>query len=191
MVSAYRWRRASAATAAMLILAPVLSSCATLGALQESVNSGGSKIESPAEMQNSGFAKETNTLLDQMWQGDWELPVGGNVRVPCKADEAGEAYEFYGSWFSPAEAAYSADRVEAMHTISAVREWLEADGWEYLENFEFTTDVVDVNAVGVGGSKRDAGVSDMQVVYYFEGQVERPYPHIVVDVDSTCLLVDI
>lgn len=186
------WRRVAAKAAVGVILVPMLASCSALDAIQASVNArDASQIESPAQIQNSVLAAEKELLLAQLWEGEGVLPPGGNVRRACKADEAGEAYLFYGSWTSPASAALSPDRSEAIMTITELRDWLEEQGWEYLETFEFTTEKLNVNAVGVGASKSTAGILDMQVIYYFEGQLGQPEPHIVVDIDSDCLIADL
>ncbi len=190
-MSGLTWRSTIAAAAAGLILAPALSGCASSGVMDALFNQKpASKIESPAHMQNSELAESSNALLDQLWEGEWNLPVGGNVRLACESDAGGEAYQFFGSWFSPEEANYSGSRNEAMARVIELRGWLEADGWEYLDNIEFNTDNVGVNAVGVGGSKTSAGIVDMQAIYYFEGDVDYPFPHIVVDIDSDCLPVN-
>ncbi|MDI6023506.1 hypothetical protein QBL02_08110 [Leucobacter sp. UT-8R-CII-1-4] len=185
-------RRVAATAVTGLLLVPMLASCAALDVIQASVDArNSSEIESPAQIQNSQLAAETELLLAQLWEGEGDLPVGGNVRRACQADEGGEAYLFYGSWFSPASAAVSPDRSEAIMTITEMSDWLEAQGWEYVETFEFTTEKLDVNAVGVGASKSAAGIPDMQVIYYFEGQLGQPEPHIVVDIDSDCLVADL
>lgn len=185
------WQRLAAAAAAGLILVPMLTSCSVLDAIQASVDARDSaEPEYSAQIQNSGLAAEKELLLAQLWEGEAELPVGGNIRQECRIGGAEKAYLFYGSWSSPASADISPDRGEAIRIITEMRDWLEAQGWEYLEMFEFTTEKLDVNAFGVSGAKTSVGISDMQVIYYFEGQLGRPEPHIVVDIDSDCLPAD-
>lgn len=186
------WQRVTAAAAAGLIVVPMLTSCSVLDALQASVDARDSaEIEYSAQIQNSGLAAEKELLLAQLWEGEPELPVGGNIRRACNASGEEKAYLFYGSWTSPASAEISPDRGEAMRIITELRDWLETQGWEYLEMFEFTADKLDVNAFGVSGAKSSAGISDMQVIYYFEGELGQPEPHIVVDIDSDCLVADL
>ncbi len=68
--------------------------------------------------------------------------------------------------------------------------WLEAEGWSELEDYEFTTESVNVNAVGISAEKPFVGIEYMQVTYYYEGDYGTDYPHIVVDIDSECLIDD-
>lgn len=183
--------RAVMALAAGLLLAPTLIACSPFALVDLIAGSGrGSELESPAEMENSGLALGVEETLTHIWAGEWELPVGGNVRSACDAGQDADAYRFYGSWFSPEETGFPADRDVAESGMAGLRDWLSAQGWTDLDEFEFHDDVVDVNAFGVEGAKPEAGISWMQAIYYYEGDVGRAYPHVVVDIDSECLVAD-
>lgn len=150
-----------------------------------------SELEYQAEMQNGELAQDVDVLLTHIWEGDWAPPAGGNVRVACDNGQGDEAYYFYGSWFTTEDAALPGDGEVAKSAISGLRGWLESEGWSALEEFDFTPDVGGVNAFGVEGTKPDAGIYGMQAIYYYEGDLEIPYPHVVVDIDSDCLVVDL
>lgn len=184
--------RGAAAILAALILVPALSGCVSATLID--TLTGGQKQPTPeqsAQIQNSKLEQGVDELLDHLWQGEWDLPPGGQYRTACDAGQGEQAYLFYGSWFTPEEMALPGEREVAKSAMSGFRSWLESEGWSDLEEFEFTLDAVDVNAFGVAGSKPEAGIYEMQAIYYFEGDYGIDYPHVVVDVDSECLVVDL
>jgi len=173
------------------LLVPGLAACVPLPGLDLLTGGqSGSEIESPAEIENQALQAGVDELLAHISDAEWEPPSTGNVRRACDAGTGDDAYLFYGSWFSSETAELPGDGEIAESGMSGLRDWLESQGWSDLELFDFTTEVVDVNAFGVEGSNLDAGISWMQAIYYFEGDVGRDYPHVVVDVDSACLVVD-
>lgn len=172
------------------MLALSLSSCslASLAAKVAENSSGKNDPIQPAEIHNRALADETAALLASISDSDWEPAPGGNILSRC---EARGIYSFYGSWYSPELAAVPGDAEAAGAAIAQLRNWLEARGWIDLEDIEFTTDSVGVNALGIAAWNERAGVYDMQAIFYYEGDIGVEYPHIVVDIDSDCLPADI
>lgn len=184
--------RGAAAILAALILVPSLSGCVSSTFID--ALTGGQNRPDPeqnAQIQNSTLEQGVDELLDHLWQGEWDLPTDGQYRTACDVGQDAQAYLFYGSWFTPEEMELPGDRAVAKSAMSGFRAWLESEGWSDLEEFEFTPDVVSVNAFGVAGTKLDAGIREMQAIYYYEGDFGIDYPHVVVDVDSDCLIVDL
>ena len=184
--------RGAAAILAALILVPSLSGCFSPTLID--ALTGGQNRPTPepnAQIQNSTLDQSVDELLNHLWDGEWDLPPEGQYRLACDAGQGEQAYKFFGSWFTPEEMELPGDREVAKTAMSGFRAWLESEGWSDLEEFEFTADELDVNAFGVAGSNLEAGIREMQAIYYFEGDFEIVYPHVVVDVDSDCLIVDL
>lgn len=160
-----------------------------------SSSSRSSDIEHDVTIENGALQRGVDDLLGYFQSGQWEPPDGGNVRRACVSGEESaertESYYFFGSWFSPESTELSGDREVARDTVAGLRLWLQQQGWSGVEEFDFTTDVVDVNAFGVEASHPEAGIEWMQAIYYYEGDHGRNYPHIVIDVDSECLVSDL
>lgn len=184
--------RGAATILAALILVPSLSGCFS-PTLIDALTGGQNRPapESNAQIQNSKLEQGVDELLDHLWDGEWDLPTEGQYRTACNSGQGEQAYLFYGSWFTPEEMDLPGDREVAQSAMSGFRAWLESEGWSDLEEFEFTPDTFDVNAFGVAGSNLDAGIREMQAIYYFEGDFGIDYPHVVVDIDSDCLVVDL
>lgn len=193
MVRVEKVRRGKAAVlAAAAILTSTLSACAPQALFEQFTGAQrGSDIEHDARIENRALEQGVDELLDQVWDGHWDLPTGGNVRSACDPGDGSDAYFFYGSWISPEETGFPNDRELAQSGISELRNRLAAQGWNELEEFDFTEDVVDVNAFGVEGAKPEAGIDWIQIIYYYEGDIGTAYPHVVVDVDSVCLVSDL
>ena len=176
-----------------LILVAGLSACSPAAITEMLSNSSrSSDIEYDVAIENGALQRGVDDLLGYFQSGQWELPSGGNVRRACVLGEDSsrrvESYYFYGSWFSPETAELPGDREVARDAVTGLRFWLQNQGWSDVVEFDFTTDVVDVNAFGVEASNPDAGIEWMQAIYYYEGDHGRNYPHIVIDVDSECLV---
>lgn len=186
-----RARRAVAILGALILL-PSLSGCIPSTLIEAfSAPDDRPEPEQSAQIQNSKLQLGVDELLDHLWEGEWNLPPGGQYRTACDAGQGAQAYLFYGSWFTPEEMELPGEREVAESAMSGFHSWLESEGWSDLEEFEFTPDTVDVNAFGVAGSKPEVGIREMQAIYYFEGDYGIDYPHVVVDVDSDCLVVDL
>ena len=175
-----------------LILVAGLSACSPAAITEMLSNSSrSSDIEYDVAIENGTLQRSVDDLLGYFQGGQWELPAGGNVRRVCVSSEQTESFYFYGTWFSPEATELSEDRGVARGAMTGLRFWLQNQGWSDVVEFDFTTDVVDVNAFGVEASNPDAGIEWMQAIYYYEGDHDRNYPHIVIDVDSECLVSDL
>lgn len=181
--------RRALATGAAVALVASLSACSltSLAAkLADGADSSSDWVQ-PAEIHNSAVADETASLLAFVQDGAWQPPAGGNILRPC---DAADTYAFYGSWISDERPETPAGAESAAAAVESLSAWFESRGWADLEKFDFTTDVVDVNALGIAGSHPAAGISEMQTIFYYEGDIDFEYPHIVVDVDTVCLPSD-
>lgn len=174
-----------------VILAASLSACAPT-ALVEALTNPQSEIEYNVEIENAALQTAKDEVLNYFNVDDWVPPTTGNVRTSCSTESGEKAYLFYGSWFTTEAAALSGDGEVARQAIADFRVWLEAEGWSYIEEFDFTADdLTQVNAFGVTGTKLGSGINMMQAIYYYEGDDGIDYPHIVVDIDSTCLASEV
>lgn len=188
--------RAAFALLATVALAAGLSACSPTTFIDELIGrSGVSESERPAQIENRALEQAADELLNHIYDGEWELPAGGNVRRACATAEVPssktDGFLFYGSWFSPQAAAFSEKNGDAKASMSELRSWLELQGWSEFSEFELTPEVSKRKAHGVEGSNPDAGIEWAQVTYYFAGDEGRNYPHIVVDIDSECLVSDL
>lgn len=150
----------------------------------------GPEVEDSPGLFNSQLKEEAETLLEQVWQGDWDDQLSGNVRTMCDNTPGEEAYYFYGSWFTPGDATVPDGRRPAERAMAELGAWLEAEGWSALDDYEFTEKELGVNAVGISAEQSFNGIDYIQVTYYYEGDYGVDYPHIVVDIDSGCLIDD-
>ena len=187
--------RGALAAAAALALCAALTACspAMMRGLLADGSDPGPEIEDSPGLFNSQLADAVEMLLMEVWIGDagaWDAAFSGNVRTACVDDLGRDAYYFYGSWFTPDGADAPGDRRAAERAMAELGAWLEAEGWSELEDYEFTTESVSVNAIGVSAEKPFVGIDYMQVTYYYEGDYGMEYPHIVVDIDSECLIDD-
>ena len=181
-------RRALAAGAAVALIS-TLSACSVTALAAKLVDDASGKNDTiqPAEIHNGALAAEAEALLAVIQEDSWEPPLGGNILSPC---DAPDTYAFYGSWFSSELAQPPADAETAAVAIDRLSAWLESRGWSDIEEFDFTTDSVGVNALGISAWHESIGVTDMQVIFYYEGDVGVDYTHTEVDVDSDCLPAD-
>lgn len=189
--------RALTAGAVATACALGLSGCSTLSLVQQLAGgSNESLLEHDASIHNSQLADtvaELQQVLLEEAPNSWEPPVGGNVRRDCSSELGTSAYLYFGSWFSPEGAMVGGDETEV---IAQLRTWLEENGWEDIEEYEFEAHDPEGQgsfgaAVGVEATKLDAGVSTLMVSYHYEGNYGYEYPHLVLDVDSPCTIADL
>lgn len=182
-------RRALVAAIAVALMSS-LSACSLTALAAKFAEDATGKNDSvqPAEIHNRAVADEAEALLAFIQDDDWAPPLGGNILSPC---DAPGTYAFYGSWFSSELAQSPADVETAAAVIDGLSAWLESRGWSDIEEFDFTTDSVGVNALGISAWHESIGVYEMQAIFYYEGDSGVDYPHIVVDIDSDCLPTDL
>lgn len=142
-------------------------------------------------MHNASLRDDVDTLLSHIDGTEWDTTPGGHVRTECDAEGGATAYRFFGSWFTPRDSVVPDDAETAEAAASDLAAWLEGEGWDEVDLFEFTDAEGDVNAYGVGGSRPESGIEDAQVIYFFDGDLDRDHPHVGVDVDSGCLRTDL
>lgn len=170
-----------------------LSACSLTALAAKSVDAltGQPETQQSAQMHNRALENEVDALLAFISDGDWEAPLGDNLRTECDVKEFTLDYFFYGSWYSPGLADAPADREAATSAVDELRAWLQGRGWTDLEPIDFSTAVVGVNAIGIAGTHLESGVSGMQAIFYYEGDIDIASPHVVVDIDSDCLPTDL
>lgn len=173
---------------AIPVMALMLAGCA--GGNDAPESAGSDPIEN-AEPHTAAVAAAVESLQQQIWGGAWTPAVGGNLLVPCgpegqsgSASDAGEGdYRFYGSWLT-------ADGYEAPADLQATAEefssWLKETGWSDVEVESSDSP----HYWRVWATQEGTELAETMVTWYPAGDVDVTEPHVVLDLDSECVLAD-